>query len=1144
MTTSLNLYATKVFSEHPLSLWPLDEEAGYLSLRTTDDFNDLSMWDVSGATEIAESEVTSTIPNLPVQEGPMGYLNIFRGTTGNGGLIKFDAGNAMSPLQQSDVNQSMGSIAFGMYVFTPDRAVDVRAGLSYTGPGGQEEILKATRVDPVVSVPARSRKLWAFVSFTFDLPETFSDMNPFFELSYQDTGLDYDVSITGLTLGQWAEEFNSESLGAETSPFPSNIPLTVNTSNLSVVEAKPYGLQGESGYYVVENNKLLSKNRGMPLVFGSSGATSVYPGSEGIPSLILPGGGFLNQAGKNIQSTFEFWTKIQSNSTVERKIFGPLFSEDGMYVSKHLLKFKIGKSSGSYAVGEWDRPMLVSLRKGIDTISVLINGEQVLSMSIEADSFPASDKDWLGFFAYDDIPMVSLECPALYPYEVPSIVQKRRFVYGQGVEYPTSIGGLNHTSIVSFDYSVSNYAKNVSYPKTNTWSSGISENLNADTDSLSLPEYPLPRLYLKEDFDWTEEMQSAFLESDPGFSVDPSGNGSKNGYFYFGNLSFLNQTPQAMFGVFRTTSESTDKEILFKIRNDISAEELLIYLEGGKVNYSLSSLDTPVFYQQDGPEIGVNFVAGLDFVSAQSFGGKVAAFLSTVQSCKIFIAGDPSYTSTFSGNILRVAICSENNLKKFTNVFANNGLATDPSNASSSNMLDQNASYTLVGKKTLGSFGLDIATQSSWEDYAPLSYFAKYVDNANNEKYQALDFLQFNVDYVKIKKFLDGKYDTSSMPVKTYVSFSYLKDSLGADRQNIEGLDASGIVEPGSEWKTTKYEVLNDTIIKFPIGVDKFSLAINFSIEINSDGILTDNVGIRFLEFASQALGNQPNKINTVFGAEVIPYKRSGLYFEYKAVSPFSISKESSPYLHLTGTSGLKPRVPFTNAGLEGVSMPINKNKADFFKIDLFQMSIRYDEPTFPTSPVQLFELQGPNDYIRFYLVADSNTQLRGQVYAIDSNNSTLRSDIVFYVDGVVTKRPILNSRSWTTLSFSFLDSLDFSDSAGALRITSPILFDNVSFYQNSQIDDVQRFSFRQWSAVRSGIDTTFDWQDWQDSTWQEVLFLAESDAILSDAQQIYKTFTGTNSFIFDSSSKLVVNNYRSSVYKDLAWDSLIITPV
>lgn len=1133
MQNTLNLYATKVFEEHPNSLWPLDEEIGYINLAQPD-LSNLESWVYAGATAIAESQLDTELPNVPTYALDTS-LNIYQAD--DSGLVEFVNQDL---LQETDINREMGSIAFGMYIFSPDRQVDVRIGMNYKNDQGEYQILRATKVDPVVNVPARSRKMWAFVSFTFDLPESFTDLAPFIELSYTPTEIPYQFSIFGLTFGQWAEEFHAVSAGVKTIPLPSELPIDNSAGLLAAVPANPYGLQGDTGYYLARNQRLLARNTGMPLVFGSDNSTMLTPG-QGEPSLILPGDGFLNQKGINKELTFEFWASIQSNAITGKRIFGPLSSEDGLYVDKHLLKFKIGGNEGAYAVGEWGRPMLISISVGQNKASVLINGEQVISVNLDSSDYPIESEDWLGFYLYqNDVPMMQIECPAIYPYKVPAIVQKRRFVYGQGVAYPTSIRGLNHTSIIAFDHSVANFAKNVRYPQTSNWSSGVSENLNANQTSLSLPSYVLPKLYSDSSLDWNNAMETVFAPADPSFTLRPTEEfDAVNSYFYFENTAFLNETCSALFGVFRYNSIPTQKEILLSLHNEISGDTFELFIDA--TNTMVYAINGEQFFSQDGAGVGNKFVAGIDFIKTQSFGGSVAAFFSNTQSLSMYIGGTGSFTNTFTGDIFRIAMSSSSNLNNFNSLFALNGIANIdmPDDATAGN-----ATYTLIPRVSLNRFSLDIATQSSWQDYVPLSYFAKNVLNANNEQYKALDFLQFNIDYVKLDRFDGEHYDTSAMPVKTYVSFEYLNNGVTPVRTNVQKLNKLGIVQPGDEWQTTKYEVLNDTIIKFPRGVDKFSLGVSIQIEINSEGILNDNVKIRSLELSSVALGNQPNKIPTQFGGEVIPYKRSNKYFEYKAVSPFSLGKEESPYLHLTKYSGLRPRIPFTYAGNEGVSIPINKNKESFFKVDLFQMAMRYDEDSFPTAPVQLFEIQTPTDYIRFYLVTDSNTNQRGQVYAIDSNTGSLRSDIVFYVNGNPTKRLIINSKTWSLVSLSFLNSLDFGGQTGALRITSPILFDNLSYYQQSQLDEVQRFAFRKWAAVRSGIDTTLNWDYWQDSTWQEVLFLAETDAELSDAETIYKTFTGTNSFIFDSSSSLVLKNYQSSVYKDLNWTSSIITPV
>ena len=116
-----------------------------------------------------------------------------------------------------------------------------------------------------------------------------------------------------------------------------------------------------------------------------------------------------------------------------------------------------------------------------------------------------------------------------------------------------------------------------------------------------------------------------------------------------------------------------------------------------------------------------------------------------------------------------------------------------------------------------------------------------------------------------------------------------------------------------------------------------------------------------------------------------------------------------------------------------------------------------------------------------------------------------------------------------------------------------------MSYYQTTQLDEVQRFAYRKWSAVRSGIDNPLDWGYWSGKdqtsegqvyevsdgfTWQEVLFLAEADPTVPDATKIYRTYTGTASTIVDSVSSLRLGNYQSSVLRGISWTSSTTTPV
>jgi hypothetical protein len=50
MSSPSNLYAEKVFSEHPMALWALDDKLDYVSLISEAQRNILTLWDKTGCT--------------------------------------------------------------------------------------------------------------------------------------------------------------------------------------------------------------------------------------------------------------------------------------------------------------------------------------------------------------------------------------------------------------------------------------------------------------------------------------------------------------------------------------------------------------------------------------------------------------------------------------------------------------------------------------------------------------------------------------------------------------------------------------------------------------------------------------------------------------------------------------------------------------------------------------------------------------------------------------------------------------------------------------------------------------------------------------------------------------------------------------
>jgi hypothetical protein len=306
-------------------------------------------------------------------------------------------------------------------------------------------------------------------------------------------------------------------------------------------------------------------------------------------------------------------------------------------------------------------------------------------------------------------------------------------------------------------------------------------------------------------------------------------------------------------------------------------------------------------------------------------------------------------------------------------------------------------------------------------------------------------------------------------------------------------------------------------------------------------GIISNPVRISSLQLASQSLGFSPNKIGTRFGADIHPYRKVGSYYDYKNVSPYSIYKGSTPHLYLTGSSGIRMRGDFSTSDNLGIASPINKSLNSFFKLSAVQLAFRYDEKLFPESPVQIFEIEDKTKTVKFYLVKEASTALRGYIFAIDGNTGQVDPTILYTVDGKATNRASINSNTWTVLGLSFQTPLDFSLFAGALRVTSPILVNNISYYQITKKDEEQRFSYRKWYAVRSEPDNLLSWEDWEDSTWQQVLFLTEAKPTVIDTSKIYKQFTGTDRVVVQDETVLKFNNYKYSMFKDVKWTRQIL---
>jgi len=1241
MPSPSNIYAEKAYSEHPIAMWALDDQLDYVSYISDQARDIASNWIVSDdANTTDEVVVTQETINLGQ------YLN--------GGLFKISAtkrsdsdfvgmAKISSPVVANfaQMDQDLATMSLGGYFYSDTEYVQaITIGFNYNEEVTNQPVRVAKRFETSVY------KNWIYIAETFDIPNFTSDVTLFVDIEYynsEDPEAEYNFYINGLSLGQWSEEFQSESLGliykedgtGSIVDFPSNI--AIDGLDKAVI-ARAYGLQDSNGYYLATANKLFAKNTSMPLVFGASGVTKLFY-NQGLPSLIIPGNGFLNNVGKYSTYTFEAWMRINSISTEIHRIFGPIGSDDGIYVDHERFYLKISDNIKAATITEWDAPMLIHVKYLPGKISLVVNTEEIISIDIdptntylpEEYTITGKNQDWLGFYPADDISL-EVDSIGIYPYDVDKTMAKRRWVYGQNVEYPENLNSAYDGKTIAIDYSNANYASNFVFPKNSPWSSGIADNINFSGNKLRSPVHPTPEIILEAgDSDtWLNDQFSNNFEPETYFKMKPVQSWQNiDGYLYLDNTTFIQSNIKYIYGIFKTLEYSNNEQLLIKLRNKTSGEYFSVSAKGQSVVYSYydgtSKTDiatVPVNI------VGEMFVAGLDVDTVPSYyGGDLIQFFANKNNFEIFICGDNTFSKTYLGNVYNFSISTTRNASSISYMFGPNGIVMDKESflnviydAGStyfgndpkywSEVLDGGDPYAVMSEKFynyvatykvspqvfLGNFILDVSTHSTWEDYVPLSHFAKYVKDAESGNYYDLDFIQFNIGYPSPGKFLEQKsdsdiwtyaelqaeyanpmqytyaqldnelfsgyasyadlknktktqyvYDTSNYSVKTYVTFQYVSSGANTPIEtytNVKNVSTNNLIQAGDEWVNTKYEVIDGTVIYPPRSIKFSNLAIVVHVDMIVNGVNTKPASVSSIEFTSQALDvKTPTPVGTKFGTAIYPYTKSGIYFNYKEVNPFKIYKKSTPYLYLTKDSGIELVGDIKPLENRGLTIPLNQNLSPKFDVAALQILMKYNKDFFPYSSTPIFEIQSKDAYIKFYLVATHEGGQRAKIYAINETTGSEENGIAFYINGRLVKSPTISIREWTMLGISFAPKLSLSNFAGALRINGPIMVNHMSYYQSTGLQEKIFTTFRIWDRVKETLtNQDLAWQFWKGSlsnvstySWNNVLVIGQSSTFGISLPEIFKAYVGTNKIIFDDNSGVSLKNYRFRTYGRLS---------
>lgn len=1178
-----NLYAAKIFAEHPLGLWSLDDDFAFQSILNSSKKN-FGNWTKTNLTIVSSPIIPTEIP-IPDSASAV--------VTMSSAFFNTSASATSSTFKRGDLDISKGTICISTYVYANSDLVEsYDIGFLYDSTEHKKNIT------------SDGEGVWQKISFTYNIPTNNNTIiTPFIRINYQsggpDTSSDYDVVFNGLSVGQWSEMFNSDTTGSMSATLTdatlANILPSSGSAGISVVTADSYGIADyENGYYIIDNKKMLSTNSNLPMVFGSSNITNIKsPVSSGMPSVVIPGKGFLNSTGRYLEMTAEFWLRVYTESSTPIRIFGPLRSQDGLYVEEEFLTLRIGKYTKSYFVGKWYRPMLIDIRYTNNLASLLVNGDLAFEMQIDTSELilPESYYDYIGFFGHEDVYPFDIDCVAIYSYIVPEQVAKRRFIYGQGVDSPENIISNFDGESAYVDFPYAKYTSTINYPDMTGWNAGFFSNLDVNSKYLSFPQYSIPEVIFTGDvasvFDvdietrtWADAnertwgewyvglwdnvrlIQSAefykdnysiqnesypFIKMRPNSAYDPV-----YPSIYFDSANPINTPVKSIFGTFKSPDSLTsEKQVLLYFKNRVDSNIFKITASSDGIEYFYNS----TLLESQPLTASTNFVAGFDLDEiTTNYNAVVGNFFSNPNNLSINLGGYDQ--SVFDGKIYGLTFNNRLFTDKDLTSFINEDGFFETSNAS---LFTYIGNYTMTIQVANSGVVLDVGCLGYWEDAVPLSYFGKYISTETGDSYYDLDIIQFNIDYPS--PLIASNYEVNSTEddfrIKSYITLQNFQEVGTIPYSNYTTTEIIGSnrvldFDNTTDIIVTKFEVVDGTIIFPPKElVDFEEYYITTHIEARSKGIYSKPLLLKRMSMSSLAFDETDfYSIGTRTGNKLYPFTRYDVNYSYKDKNPFVIYKESTPYLYLTGDSGISI-LDYDTVADRGISVPINQQKSVDYLLGGVQLWMFYNKDTIITEDIKVARITAIDRTIDIFLTPEDN-QNRGKLIAYDANTGIEDFDVQFYQNGVLLDNAYIEPLSWNSIVLAFGSSLNLDGYTGQLELYKGFLFNNIGLFKKSTdilgttVEVYSWQDFRQITAIVDGESVLIpqSWGSKIDNIWADFPEEVVNITYTIDGQNIYESFLGLSKAVSDDESTLLINSDGVNITTNVTWNEYSGRPV
>jgi hypothetical protein len=401
--------------------------------------------------------------------------------------------------------------------------------------------------------------------------------------------------------------------------------------------------------------------------------------------------------------------------------------------------------------------------------------------------------------------------------------------------------------------------------------------------------------------------------------------------------------------------------------------------------------------------------------------------------------------------------------------------------------------------------------------------------------------------------------------MRSYVEFDEIGTSIVSSSQltkTTNVLSSTYVVDPLTDWLNTRYEIVDNSIVHLPSGgYDDFndlSLAINF--DFNVPGIIRNPIKMKSLQIASLALNYSGihTEIGTKYSQEIYPYTKTSTSIIYDGINPFTIYKNSTPYLYLTEKSGVKlvgSNIGDLNAGTKiekrGIAIPVNQSGKKAYAASLFQMSV-FHKNNFPAEgEIEVFRVQNyESEFLIDAVVEAGNKTATLRARKLNSEKTAYESfsNVAFFVNGVASST--IKVGVWNMICLQFTKILLFSNNNnGLIKLTGPFLYNNIVDYQVNVSRLNKNVQFSLWSEILSrgnwtAAYTTGERVPTEENpiTWEDILISAEVGTPVSiNAISTYSSYLGNSKIVanddswftyFDQSDFELYNGIRSETIR------------